>query len=463
MQIVQAICRFRSGLVLVILTLLITLSPRLAGAAEGTAGAIPKCRPDELARLEANFQAMVQSQGKAPQFISEADYRLAALDYIAEAEACFQALQTATAAANPPLMIDEGGLSPYTGQVSPRYRTEGLKWGAGSPFSPSGTNRPGPGLPGGLVTYSYMPTGRFIVSPSDPQQNELVTDVRTLPGIGGCVEAEIDTAFAAWSAVANIQFQKVADSNTNGGASNSFGDIRIGAHFIDFSADIGPTLAHAFFPPFTVFPNPIAGDLHFDVDESWGCTPFSQIDIGIVALHEIGHSIGLGHETLDNSAVMYPIYNPWLTGLKPDDIKGAVAIYGAFTPGLQASVNATPFPVLVDTSPIDYKIQLKNSGDVNFTGVIITNIIPEETSFVSASHQGSETVPGSGEITWPVTTIPAHSMLERHFKVNVTASLIQGDQLVDTLSVTANETQLGATEFIVIIDPELVYLPVLRK
>ena len=72
----------------------------------------------------------------------------------------------------------------------------------------------------------------------------------------------------------------------------------IGAHAMDGP---GGTLAHAYYPP----PNgiTIAGDLHFDEAEAWYCDPAqivgTELDIGIVALHEIGHSIGLGHETID--------------------------------------------------------------------------------------------------------------------------------------------------------------------
>jgi hypothetical protein len=279
--------------------------------------------------------------------MAETDYRVAALNYITQAEICFQALAGTgvDTAAGQPVRIDEGGLSPYTGEVNPRYLTAGLKWGPGSPFSPYGPDTPGPQLPGGVVTYSYMPTGSFIVSGSDPQWGTPVTDVRNLPGVSGCVETEIEAAFAAWAAVANIQFQQVADSNTNGGEPGSSGDIRIGAHFMDGTSSSGTILAHAFYPPFSASPAEISGDLHFDADEPWSCTPgANKIDIGVVALHEVGHTIGLGHENLV-LAVMGPYYNPTLASLKPDDINGVISIYGVPEPELHLSLEVIPFPI----------------------------------------------------------------------------------------------------------------------
>jgi uncharacterized repeat protein (TIGR01451 family) len=390
---------------------------------------------------------------------------VAALNYITQAEICFQALAGAGVepAAGQPVMIDEGGLSPYTGEISPLYLTSGLKWGAGSPFYPYGPETPGPQLPGGVVTYSYMPTGSFIVSGSDPQWGGQVWDVRTLPGVTGCIEAEIEAAFAAWAAVANIQFQEVADSNTGGGEAGSFGDIRIGAHFMDGTSSSGTILAHAFYPPFSFSPASISGDLHFDVDEPWSCTSGSnRVDIGVVALHEVGHTLGLGHENLA-FAVMGPYYNPFLTSLQLDDIEGVIAIYGTPAPELQLSLEVLPFPILSETATIDYVITLQNRGSVDISGAVITNDIPEETEFVSAGQSGGETFAGSGTLIWPGATLPANSTLQRHFRVEVTLPLETGDQLTDTVSVSAPVIGVEAAQFIQIVNPQLFYLPLVRK
>lgn len=92
----------------------------------------------------------------------------------------------------------------------------------------------------------------------------------------------------------------------------------------------GNVLAHAFFPP----PNngALAGDMHFDDFEQWteinqalGLSPF---DLQTVALHEIGHSLGLNHTSVSGS-IMEPVYNGSRRNLGADDIAGIRSIYGS--------------------------------------------------------------------------------------------------------------------------------------
>ena len=55
----------------------------------------------------------------------------------------------------------------------------------------------------------------------------------------------------------------------------------------------------------------------------------TRVDFGRVALHELGHSLGLGHE-MTNSAIMAPKITD-LHALTVDDIAGATRLYGAPT------------------------------------------------------------------------------------------------------------------------------------
>lgn len=450
----------------IVLAAVITLLwPATAKVVQAGAPA-PTCQTENYRRLEADFQRMVQLKAQNPHLFSDEELKVAALNYIAHAEACFHAIvpnriKQHSQAYSGSVTIDEGGLSPYTGELGPLYNTGGLKWGNNSPYAPDGQNQPGPGTPGGVVTYSYIPNG---VSHSNENPGlSANVDVRAGLGVNGCVQTKIATAFAAWSAAANIQFVEVADSGLPTNFPNATGDIRIGAHNFDGSSG---TLAHAYFPPFTgdTFFS-IAGDMHFDTAETWSCTTSGGIDIGLVALHEIGHSIGLDHEPSGgNLAVMNPFYNSALSTLQADDINGAASIYGPGAPILSANITPNPFPIMATTTDITYTITVFNSGGKNATNVVITNTIPASATFNGASNSGSETSPGSGVIVWPATTVNQGASIIRVFQVSVSAPITDGNRLINTLSVTSTEgAAIQNQQFIQFVNPKLVYLPLVIK
>jgi len=127
----------------------------------------------------------------------------------------------------------------------------------------------------------------------------------------------VEEALGLWAAHAPLVFTEVQDSHSpvNDSSSVGGGDIRFGQH--DLS---GSVLAHAWAPG-----GGLGGDVHFDSSSrTWSHNLFRQ-----VATHELGHSVGLGHEE-DVVAVMNPYANASLAGmLMPDDIDGIQARYGA--------------------------------------------------------------------------------------------------------------------------------------
>ena len=73
----------------------------------------------------------------------------------------------------------------------------------------------------------------------------------------------------------------------------------------------------------------------FNSSKSWGIhdnSSNSPTDFKRVALHEVGHTLGIGHEE-DNASIMYPSYQSNITTLQPDDINGIRAIYGTYDHG----------------------------------------------------------------------------------------------------------------------------------
>ena len=418
------------------------------------------CQPAILEQAQTDFNRLFELQTANPHLVSDRAYREAARRYIAAAEACYQAMvppQTQTPPAEP-ILIDEGGVwapgfGPPSGEIEAQFNTYGTKWGSGSPYS-GGENVSGPRLPGGVVTYSFIPNG--VSHAAEGYGNN--TYIGSLSTFQLCFFTEIANAFAAWSAVANIQFVEVADNGRATNASGAVGDIRIGAHTFD-----GPNgvLAHAYYPP----PNgiSIAGDLHFDSAEAWACAPAAdKYDIGLVALHEIGHSLGLGHEPTIY-AVMNAYYNPLLTGLLTDDINGIVSIYGPFP--LSIVEQSNPAIVSASTNLITYTLYIYNNGGADLIGVSITDTIPASTTYVngSASHSGQLIAPGSKVIAWPVTTINAYTAISRTFKVTI-PPLPQGDLLINTTMVKVDQSaQTYSTNFVLIVDPRLTYLPLIFK
>lgn len=136
--------------------------------------------------------------------------------------------------------------------------------------------------------------------------------------------SEFQRALAEWSRVVQIDFSE-------GGSANSTRHLNVlfasGAHGDPYPFDgPGRVLAHTFYPA-PPNPEPIAGDLHFDDAEPWKIG--ADVDFYSVALHELGHALGLGHSD-SPSDVMYAYYRR-ATQLAQGDIAAIRQLYAART------------------------------------------------------------------------------------------------------------------------------------
>ncbi|XP_051144400.1 metalloendoproteinase 3-MMP-like [Andrographis paniculata] len=163
------------------------------------------------------------------------------------------------------------------------------------------------------LTYAFLP------------ENQLSDEVKIL----------FSRAFERWSEVTTLTFTEVPSFRR--------ADIQIGF----FSGDHGDgepfdgvmgTLAHAFSPP--------SGKFHMDGDENWvidgdflNGAPPTAVDLESVAVHEIGHILGLGHSS-DERAIMYPSISSGTrkVELANDDILGIQELYGS-NPNYNGSVS----------------------------------------------------------------------------------------------------------------------------
>jgi len=138
-----------------------------------------------------------------------------------------------------------------------------------------------------------------------------------------------------WASVVPIHYVEVVDNGLDYGFPGAqYGQIRFKHIYINGPDPPPPSppvaKAQAYFPSSG---EPIAGDVFYDNGDPWQLLgELPRPDILGATIHELGHTLGLGH-TDDPATNMYWIFTRYQglgTGqLHPDDIAGVQAIYGA--------------------------------------------------------------------------------------------------------------------------------------
>lgn len=154
------------------------------------------------------------------------------------------------------------------------------------------------------------------------------------------VRAEIDRAMAEWAKHVRVDFVAGGSPHFRQNINYRFAKGNHGC-FYPFDGP-GRVLAHTFYPA-PPNPEPIAGDVHFDDDEAWDIGV--RVDVFSVALHELGHALGLAHSDSPKD-VMYPYYQT-ASELSPGDIASIQQLYASKGP--EAPVEPLELEV---TSPV---------------------------------------------------------------------------------------------------------------
>ncbi|XP_038059752.1 72 kDa type IV collagenase-like [Patiria miniata] len=165
------------------------------------------------------------------------------------------------------------------------------------------------------------------------------------------IDDSIRRAFEVWSNATVLSFERIRG-----------GQVDISISFYPTMQDHGDNmpfdgpgtvLAHAFWP---WSEDRLKMDVHFDEAETWTAKSYSGANLWLVAAHEIGHTLGLGHNFILGT-LMFPIhfgYNPDFV-LHSDDIAGISELYGDIAPTPGPTVQDTPdlCQVVIDAVMVD--------------------------------------------------------------------------------------------------------------
>jgi hypothetical protein len=205
-------------------------------------------------------------------------------------------------------------------------------------------------------------------------------------------KAEIARAMAEWASVVKVTWAPGVSAMANQTVNILWATY---AHGDAYPFDgPGGVLAHTFYPA-NPNPEPVAGDMHLDDSESWHIG--TNTDLFSVTLHELGHSLGLGHSDNPND-VMYPYYK---------QVSGLAAQTSSATPAPTPTPTPTTPTIGALTLTVNATAATTTASTVSLTGAATggSGTISVTWSTASSSVAVSGSASG-GAAAWTISNIP---------------------------------------------------------
>ena len=234
----------------------------------------------------------------------------------------------------------------------PSYVLNSYKWGSGVR-----------GTSGGTITWTF--------SSQLPSTSTFTADAIVVPAE---YQATIRAAFARWNQVGNFQFVEVTDG-LNANIHVAFdellgqGSSTLGLTYSRYSSTGSEREAYISFDIGRRY-RTADGTVYSSGSVSSTSTIYN---IYSIALHEIGHALGLGHEN-DFATLMNSFYSPNINDITNDEINGIQALYGATgsstpTSDDYASNTATTGRITVGSSALG---NIETGSDSDWFAVTLT-------------------------------------------------------------------------------------------